>query len=86
MNISSIGLSVRVCRSDLDRDVWYTYASASDGFEAGLDLIDFTNPGRLRAVQRYAAQRYTDTKQARWKRIDADTYEMEQIPMNIGDE
>lgn len=66
-------LVVQVCRSSLDRAVWFTYAYA-DGY--AIDLSDFESPGRLRAVQQFAAQRYARGRQARWRQVDEDTYEM----------
>lgn len=66
-------LVVYVCRSRLDSAVWFIYAYA-DGF--AIDLSDFESPGRLRAVQRFAAERYSRGKRVQWQRVDADTYEL----------
>lgn len=70
---SEPSLVVYVCRSRLDREVWFTYAYA-DGF--AIDLSDFESPGRLRAVQQFAAQRYARERQTSWRRVDPDNYEM----------
>lgn len=74
------GLVVQVCRSALDRAVWFTYAAAEPGVESSLNLSDFEHPGRLRAVQRFAAERYAQGQTTRWVRVDDDTYELDVKP------
>lgn len=63
---------VRVCRSKLGGDVWFCYSL--DG-SAG-DLTDWEHPGRLRTVQRYAADVHGDGQSVRWERVDEDTWRM----------
>ncbi len=47
------GLVVLVCRSSLDRGVWFTYSQG-----AGLDLSDFEFPGRSGRWTRLDADTY----------------------------
>ena len=65
-------VDVLVCRSKLDPGVWFVYASGADN-----DLSDFEHPGRLRAVRRWAAEKYAgQATSARWVRLDSDTFQL----------
>lgn len=63
---------VMVRRSDLDPNVWYCVAANMNG-----DISSLLSPGRLRAVKRYAEQRFSDGEEFRWVRQNIDTWVME---------
>lgn len=65
---------VFVCRSLLDETVWFTHTD-----ERG-DLTDYEHPGRLRAVQRYATDRYGGGRPTQWKAINPDTWQLHRYP------
>lgn len=63
---------VMVRRSQLDPTVWFCVAS-----NVNADISSLLYPGRLRAVKRYAEQRFSDDEAIRWVRRDIDTWVME---------
>ena len=65
------GPDVLVCRSGIDREVWYCWPGG-----VATDQADWGNPGRLRAVQAYAERQYADGHRVRWQRVDIDTWRM----------
>lgn len=63
--------NVLVCRSGIDPEVWYCWPGG-----LARDQADWGNPGRLRAVQRYAVRQYASGKPARWERVSEDEWRM----------
>lgn len=54
---------VTVLPSFLDPTVWICYGTRNDY------AVDMENPGRLRAVQRYAVEEYAAGCRVRWERV-----------------
>lgn len=63
---------ILVMRSRLDPDVWVCVPSKF----VGATTADLLCPGRLRAVKRFAEDRFGDGEPVRWERRDPDTWEM----------
>ncbi len=61
---------VLIRRSAIDSTVWYCVAGNAH------DLSSLTNPGRIRAVKRYAETHLSFGQPIRWVRRDPDTWEM----------
>lgn len=76
----NFGTDAWVCRSLLDRKVWFTHADEHD------DLSDYEHPGGLRAVKRYAASRYGGGQPTRWKVVNPDTWELHCYPYSCDKE
>lgn len=66
---------VLVCRSRIDPNVWFCSVADMLG-DGAADLSDFESPGRLRAVQCYAEEKYAEGRACQWEREGASDWRL----------